>query len=87
MRRIAAIVILAVLAIPAGAASASAAVTHRPPDDGSGVIVEVSLPGIGFVEGFEAGTGVEGDLGTPGLCAYGLIHTSCTPAGSQGGTS
>jgi hypothetical protein len=86
MRRVALSLIGALLVLTAWTASASAAPpvdvdVNAQPVDGGGVTVTASLDGT-TVETMTAGTSVDGrtDNGKPGLCADGLIHTSCTPA-------
>jgi len=88
MRRVALTLIGALLALTAWTASASAApidvnATPRQGSDDGGVTVTVSAVVGGTevpIESITAGkSGGEQDKNA-GLCASGLIHTSCTPA-------
>ena len=85
MKRVVLAFVVALIAIAAGTTSASAApidVNATPID--SGVEVQVSILGIPVepVETITTGRFAGSDTPTgAGLCAKGLIHTSCTPAG------
>ena len=86
MRRVTLSLIGALLAFTAATASANAApinVDADPRDDAPGVTVTVSVvvggtqvPIESITTGLDSG---EGDKNA-GLCASGIIHTSCTPA-------
>ena len=82
MKRIVLGMVVALIAVAAGTTSASAApinVDATPID--SGVEVQVSIFGSP-VEGIRTGRFAGSDTPTgAGVCAGGLIHTSCTPAG------
>jgi len=85
MRRVALALIVGLFAVPAGTLSASAApidVTANPGDRGVTVTVTTIL---GIDESIETGQLAITKGGQPGLCASGLIHTSCTPASEAGG--
>jgi hypothetical protein len=84
-RRVALTLIGALLVLTAGTATASAAppidVNAQPQDGGVTVTVSVDVNGTQVpIESITAGpSGGEQDKNA-GLCASGVIHTSCTPA-------
>jgi hypothetical protein len=81
MRRVALTLIGALLVLTAGTATASAAppvdVNAQPKDQG--VTVTVSVDGVP-IESITTGLGAGEPDKNAGLCASGVIHTSCTPA-------
>jgi hypothetical protein len=86
MRRVALTLIGALLVLTAGTATASAAPpidVNAQPRDG-GVTVTVSVNGVpieSITTGVGAGETKENEKAQQaGLCASGIIHTSCTPA-------
>jgi len=85
MRRVALALIVGLFAVPAGTLSASAAPIDVTADPGDrGVTVTVTVLGI-EAESIDTGQLAVEEGGQPGLCASGLIHTSCTPASEAGG--
>jgi hypothetical protein len=83
MRRVALTLIGALLVFMAGTASASAApivVDAQPEKGGVTVRATVVVQGTQISETIETGQLATSDTGGPGLCATGVIHTSCTPA-------
>ncbi len=83
MKRVALILIGALLAITAGTASASAApidVNATPQDRGVMVSVTLVVGGQPITETITTGYGQGESDKNAGLCAVGVIHTSCTPA-------
>jgi hypothetical protein len=83
MKRVVLALIIGLFAVPVGTTSASAAppidVNAQPVDRGVTVTVSSDTTTI---ETMTAGKSVEDrtDNKKPGLCASGIIHTSCTPA-------
>jgi hypothetical protein len=82
MRRVVLSLVGALLAVMAATTSASAApitikVDHS---DKGGVTVTATVEGTPIEEQIKTGQLATSDTGGPGLCASGVIHTSCTPA-------
>ena len=78
-RKAAAVTFLLGGALAVGVSSASAAPVTAEPQPG-GVVVTATYAGL--TQTIAAGTIVQDDTDNklPGLCAVGVIHTSCTPA-------
>lgn len=88
MRRVALTLVGALLAISAGTTSASAApidVDAEPEKGGVVVTATVTVEGFPTIEETITTGQLAADVPfneneSPGLCAFGPIHTSCTPA-------
>ena len=83
MKRVVLALLVGLFAVFAGTNTASAApinidVNHS---DSGGVVVTATIVGTPIVETITTGQLATSEFGGPGLCASGVIHSSCTPAG------
>jgi hypothetical protein len=82
MRRVVLSLVGALFVVTAATTSASAAPIDIKVDhsEKGGVTVTATVEGIPIQEQIKTGQLATSDTGGPGLCASGVIHTSCTPA-------